>query len=46
MFDLHEIIAFEMRRGGDDSAPASDLKFRTTVQGLEGDELKMKFNFE
>ena len=40
------MIAFELRRGGEDSAPPEFLNFKVIVMDLIGDELRMKFEFE
>ena len=40
------MIAFELRRGDEDSAPAEFLNFKVIVKDLIGDELNMKFEFE
>ena len=45
-FELAQIIAFELRRGGEDSAPVEYLNFDAVVKDLIGDELIMKFEFE
>ena len=40
------MIAFELRRGDEDSAPPNDLNFSVKVNDLVGSELSMKFEFE
>ena len=42
-FELDQMIAFELRRGDEDSAPVEYLNFNVIVEGLIGDELIMKF---
>lgn len=43
---MDEVIEFELRRGDEDSAPLSDLQFSVIVPLIEGDELKIKLEFE
>ena len=45
-FDLSEEMAFELRRGDEDSAQLEDLYFTVNVPKIDGDELKIKFEFE
>ena len=45
-FDLSQVMAFELRRGDEDSARIEDLNFTVNVPKIDGDELKMKFEFE
>lgn len=45
-FDLSQYMAFEMRRGDEDSAPASELGFSVVIDSLEGDSLKFKMRFD
>ena len=39
-------MAFELRRGDEDSADAEYLSFNVSVNTLVSDELVMKFNFD
>lgn len=45
-FDLSQYMAFELRRGDEDSADPKDLKFEVLIDALEGDNLKFKMRFD
>ena len=44
-FDLSQYIAFELRRGDEDSAEPELLDFEVFVDNLEGDKLFFKLKF-
>ena len=46
VFDLGDAIAFELRRGDDDSAVIEDLNFFVSVERRDSDEMAMKIDFE
>ena len=46
LFDLSEVVAFELRRGDEDSAEAEYLTFNVNVETLASDELIMKLIFD
>ena len=43
---MNKYIAFEIRRGDEDSAKPINLKFEVLVKDIEGDKLKFKLRFE
>ena len=45
-FELSQYIKFELRRGDENSAPASDLQFEVSIQKKEDTELFLKVEFE
>lgn len=45
-FDLSQYMAFELRRGDEDSADPKDLTFEVLIDALEGDNLKFKMRFD
>ena len=45
-FELANFLRFKLERGGEDSAAPEDLNFKVKSDGVEGDELKFKFDFE
>ena len=46
LFDMGQVMAFELRRGGEDSASPEYLKFSANVDRFVSDELVMNFEFE
>ena len=46
IFNLNEVVAFELRRGDEDSADAEYLSFNVGVEKLVSDELVMKLDFD
>ena len=45
-FDLSQYMAFDLRRGDEDSAPAAELNFEVLIDSLEGDNLNFKMKFD
>ena len=39
-------MAFDLRRGDEDSAPTSELNFEVLIDSLEGDNLNFKMKFD
>ena len=43
LFDMGQVMAFELRRGGEDSASPEYLQFSANVDRFVSDELVMNF---
>jgi hypothetical protein len=43
---MSKYLTFTLMRGGEDSAPVEDLNFNVRSDGVDGDQLKFKFDFE
>ena len=46
IFNLNEVVAFELRRGDEDSADDEYLSFKVGVDKLMSDELVIKLDFD
>ena len=45
-FNINDILTFEVKTGGEDSADVNMLNFNVSSQGLQDGELSFKVEFE